>query len=1024
MPSSTSDRTTPSTSAGISASATASPRPCRSSSIATQLSHQRDKTKSAQPYLQDVRRQSTAQGAVVGYTGPTIGEATRVPRPTMKSRAYSAPLVSNNQSQFQDSEDDDSDGDGDNEDEEEDGNPAELGDEITGDPFFQRYNFPTSNSREQERDGVSEEKSSPDTKGPASPARPNARPRPDSVAEPLASPITPMATRRFPFEFPVSDSAQDINIAVMGEEGVGKSMFIQKAFDLRNHSNGSATSKRMPLEGDVYTVRLVELEFDDIEFDDDDRISWPETYDDVKMPTIHGALILYDVMNKESLVDVPDVLKAMHKASIPFLLVSCKCDNHPALREIDPDVVEKRAKDFIGGDVGAVQTAFSSPDSQKRCLSVIIRDILSERREKLKLSAARRRANTGSSQAQSPAQKAAAIAKHNRASSEYSATVYKARTGMAPLPAATEPFLPTKSRSHHNLPGLPTQKSFLNLEDSPSRDGSDNETSSPPKPKQVIPAEQPSNENGYSFDQLVNRFLELPLSKVDEKFKDSFLALFRLFAAPSMLLDAIIARFETVERVSEPILLRTISQQRYLTLLQAWISNYPGDFAHPLTRVRFSNFLSRVANVPIHAAAVHVLGSDLENVAEDDDTNWACSDHELGPAFPLDRSPSNTTLVSQASTLLNNMDTESVLRKPSKISLTSTDTNSSTTTLAKSASQTTLASQFPGSMSSVTLLSIVESAQKSAKSLNPLPRFTFAKIHWRLLMDTTDDVIAKELTRMDWTLISSIRTRDLVRYVSMSKAAKDKSKSTGHLPGLENVDRMSTHFNRLAAVVSNFVLLRDKPKHRALMLEKWMRVARELRKLNNYNSLGAVLAGIHSSPVHRLALTREQLPAPVAKDFMKLEILMGTAKSHFAYRLAWENSSGERIPYLPLHRRDLVTASEGNKTFVEPAGGAGVPKHGEGNGNGNGNAGNAVAELKSRRINWKKFEIMGDVIVEVQRAQAVPYMNLLRNEDVKMLVLETKISMDEDELYDRSVAVEPGGMGPSRGKFNWFQRGP
>jgi hypothetical protein len=78
--------------------------------------------------------------------------------------------------------------------------------------------------------------------------------------------------------------------------------------------------------------------------------------------------------------------------------------------------------------------------------------------------------------------------------------------------------------------------------------------------------------------------------------------------------------------------------------------------------------------------------------------------------------------------------------------------------------------------------------------------------------------------------------------------------------------------------------------------------------MNNYNALGAVLAGIRGSSVHRLAATKELMPPMITKDFLKLEILMGTQKSHFAYRLAWENSSAERIPYLPLHRRDLVSA--------------------------------------------------------------------------------------------------------------------
>ena len=102
---------------------------------------------------------------------------------------------------------------------------------------------------------------------------------------------------------------------------------------------------------------------------------------------------------------------------------------------------------------------------------------------------------------------------------------------------------------------------------------------------------------------------------------------------------------------------------------------------------------------------------------------------------------------------------------------------------------------------------------------------------------------------------------------------------------------------------------------------------------------------------------------------MSLTILMGSTRSHFAYRLAWENSFSERIPFVPLHRRDFVSAEEGNRTFV-----------GE----------------KGDRINWRKFEVMGAVIVGIQSSQGTPYPFIQRHEDAARLVLETRFCKDED----------------------------
>lgn len=102
---------------------------------------------------------------------------------------------------------------------------------------------------------------------------------------------------------------------------------------------------------------------------------------------------------------------------------------------------------------------------------------------------------------------------------------------------------------------------------------------------------------------------------------------------------------------------------------------------------------------------------------------------------------------------------------------------------------------------------------------------------------------------------------------------------------------------------------------------------------------------------------------------MSLEILMGTQKGHSAYRMAWANTSSPRIPFLPLHRRDLVSAEEGNRTFLG---------------------------ADHDRINWKKFEVMGDAIVSIQKSQAIHYPELERRLDIQSLLLEIELLRDED----------------------------
>lgn len=490
--------------------------------------------------------------------------------------------------------------------------------------------------------------------------------------------------------------------------------------------------------------------------------------------------------------------------------------------------------------------------------------------------------------------------------------------------------------------------SFL-LEESASASPASSRSSLSGDPTQAQPGANSTStslsENGATFDELVDRLLSQPTSKTDLKFAAIFLALYRKFAAPGKLLEGIVERFDMLERNGCPQILKTQTQLRYVGIIEQWVGWYPGDFAFPKTKRRLRTFVNKLAELRIFAQAAREINIDLEAVREDDDTNWAYCDRDREASAEQSRSSISST----ASTLID----DPIFSVEKELSGTTLNEDSPDH-LPKYANQ---------------MIAHVEHAQRQAQLLQPIPRNPITKVQWRALYEQPDDLIAKELTRIDWIMFSSIRPRDLVRDVSLSKTQRSECKNVVH------VTRMTDHFNQLASWVANYILLRDKPKHRALMLEKFMRLARRLRDLNNYNALGAIIAGVKSSSVHRLIATRELLPPTIGKDWMKLEILMSASRSHFAYRLAWENSSSERIPYLPLHRRDLATAEEGNKTFLDEAEG---------------------------RINWKKFEIMGDVIVSMQRAQGMPYKNLggpKGNEIVKELVLDVKLVKDEEVRF-------------------------
>ncbi|KAF7511909.1 hypothetical protein GJ744_003142 [Endocarpon pusillum] len=844
-----------------------------------------------------------------------------------------------------------------------------------------------------------------------------------------------------------------VNVVVLGSRRVGKSTFIQRALDLRESPPRAWSSKRMSLDGVIYIVRLCELMINDITITDSTKITWPKLLSEEGPPSIDGILVLYDVTNEESVIEIPHVLYALDRSGGgSVVLVSCKEDHPPQLRRVNPDFNERIKSCF--SKLETCSTSTNVPESQKRCISIILRSILRCKRGAGITSsltnpygkAAISPNNTLPSKGQQPPGRVQA---HFPMTSTLPTTDFNdtlnplgqkldepttfhklivdvpASQSAPPKVLHSQPptFVADLSRfpddsdsasgnqdsDNPSSPDSPhktgilrpdtansqTHNTFLDMEEEESQDDSMNCHSPPSVTMETPGASDPArDETGSSFDELIDRLLSLPMSKQDGKFVPVFLCLYRKFASPGQVFTAITNRFSRVEHSNDAQLVRLAEQLRYLQVLALWTGDYPGDFAAPSIKKDAISFVSRLERSRFFAYAAKEISNHLELASEDDDADW-------GPFDSLDALPdANASFHSQSeatspSIRTGDSSTEELL-KPSRQSSLEGSYDDSTwksgvppvgSSVVISSNMSNMSSQSP-----VALLTRDETRQE-AQNLVSIPRTRLSKLQWHQFVEIPDEDIAKELTRIDWIFYSSIRPRDLVRHVTL---ASDANKTTKRL---DNVNRMIDHFNRLFCFVSGMILLRDKPKHRARMLEKWMTVAWKVRQLNNYNTLGAIIAGTNGTAVHRLTSTWELVPEQIRKDYMRLTILMGSMRSHGAYRMAWDNSFSERIPFIPVYRKDLVAAETGNRTFIGPQG---------------------------NRINWKKFEIMGEVIISMQRSQGKPY-KVRRNEEVLRLVLETQISQgDEDlaeELYERSLQVEPTGTGDtSRKKFDWLRR--
>ena len=386
-------------------------------------------------------------------------------------------------------------------------------------------------------------------------------------------------------------------------------------------------------------------------------------------------------------------------------------------------------------------------------------------------------------------------------------------------PSPSESSLNLEARSDNSETEESVKKAVI-VQDEPLTDGHDAEGWLEISRGQSRSSDPDDCAGGLTFESLVDCLLSEPMSKSDAKFASVFLCLYRKFAAPAELLSAILRRFEKLDSRNESQLIRIGEQLRHLGVLAQWIAEYPGDFAHPLTRKRITEFVTRMSQNRIFSVAAKEMSTHLDEVVEDDDTEWACSDTRRGRASTLESYSSVPSMRNAVAAILADQAASDVERN-SQTSFEIAMLTSESARHSKSpstASSSGRSESQPGMLPSM-LNASVSAAQWDAERLVPNARISLTKIQWHLFMDFGDEEIARELTRIDWIMYSSIRPRDLIRHVSLPLEERVRCKS------LDHVNRMVDHFNHVAFWVANIILLRNKPKHRSRALEKFMNIA-------------------------------------------------------------------------------------------------------------------------------------------------------------------------------------------------------
>uniref|UniRef100_A0A4W4FJW0 RAS guanyl releasing protein 3 (calcium and DAG-regulated) n=1 Tax=Electrophorus electricus TaxID=8005 RepID=A0A4W4FJW0_ELEEL len=178
--------------------------------------------------------------------------------------------------------------------------------------------------------------------------------------------------------------------------------------------------------------------------------------------------------------------------------------------------------------------------------------------------------------------------------------------------------------------------------------------------------------------------------------------------------------------------------------------------------------------------------------------------------------------------------------------------------------------------------------------------------------------------------------------------------------------------------VQLMVLSKLTPQHRADVISKFIHVAQKLLHLQNFNTLMAVVGGLSHSSISRLKETHSHLSPDVTKIWSEMTELVASNGNYSAYRKAYGECEGLKIPILGVHLKDLIAVHVVFPDRVE-------------------DSKLNIAKMQQLYLTFSEL-----VALQSTATQGEPNMDLIH-----LLTLSLDLYYTEDEIYELSLLREP-----------------
>ncbi|GAA5973817.1 hypothetical protein JCM11641_003174 [Rhodosporidiobolus odoratus] len=234
--------------------------------------------------------------------------------------------------------------------------------------------------------------------------------------------------------------------------------------------------------------------------------------------------------------------------------------------------------------------------------------------------------------------------------------------------------------------------------------------------------------------------------------------------------------------------------------------------------------------------------------------------------------------------------------------------------------------------------------------------------------------VARQLTIMDSRLFQRITPQECL--------SKAWPKEFGN--EAPNISAMIDMSNAVTRWVTETILAQEDLKKRANIVKHVVAIAESCLSLNNFSTLIHIIAGLNSTPIHRLRRTWESVNQKAMISLGMLNNIMRPDKNYKEYREVLRKAAPPCVPFLGVYLTDWTFIGDGNPDLLRE---------------------------KPHQINFHKRSKASELILQIKLNQTTSY-NLQQVTPLakwlQTALFPAQVHQDaESHLYNISLALEP-----------------